>query len=584
MKNKGYLIIIVFVLLFLTACSKKEYVYFNLGCGNTEYYKCELKNNKLNCDVKYPTCENKEFLGWYEANNYEDKLNLYGTFTKDTIIYARWKDESKEIYSTHKEPSVIVDEPSSIIESSSYIEEPSSIMEEPSNIVVEEYTITLMLNDGTNTQFKKVRVKYGGVLPSISNIPTRTAYTFLGWYDSKTGGTQYYNEKNVPVVKKYTKTSNITLYGRWRENTLSIRYNSNGGTWKTSSNKYALNVDGTVIVKSTNEIYEQKVKYGDRLDSEGLVDCNGTIFNWTKKSAFTNSGKEYFIENKGIKKELNQKAQYTARQLAEYAGCDLSKNDCTATVKVNWALTTGLGSSIKLTDKAKTACNYVLNPDDLKIRLYRCPCKQYHNSSTSFSSYNCLSEAALPGGGTKIVMQGMGRGDDPYQTQIAKKTITFTRYQKGAFSYEQKGAVESEDTYEFAKAFIILFKGIFLDDYRLVVNNAGEIQFPTGTCTECYSEGFMISRYDSGKYKKIVDEIFEETKYFILVNDNGSLTYTNYTGTSKNDPTGVMKDWSSKNGMKFMDILKNMRTSTESEGFKFYRTSNIYDCRNLLVE
>ena len=52
-----------------------------------------------------------------------------------------------------------------------------------------------------------------------------------------------------------------------------------------------------MIVKSTNEIYEQKVKYREKLDSSGLVDYNGSLFDWTKKFAFIVSGKEYFIEN-----------------------------------------------------------------------------------------------------------------------------------------------------------------------------------------------------------------------------------------------------------------------------------------------
>ena len=42
MKNKKCLITIIFMMLMLNACQKeKEYVYFNYGCNNTEYYKCE---------------------------------------------------------------------------------------------------------------------------------------------------------------------------------------------------------------------------------------------------------------------------------------------------------------------------------------------------------------------------------------------------------------------------------------------------------------------------------------------------------------------------------------------------------------
>ena len=338
MKRIEGIIIILFVLL-LTACSKKEYVYFNYGCGNTEYYKCELKNNKLNCNVKNPTCEGKEFLGWYEANNYDDQVDLYENFIKNTVIYARWKDDNGKIIPGYEETSNINDEGSSIIEDMSNIsEEPSLTIEQPSIIGDKKtYILTFMYNNGTNNSPVNVSVQNGQALPNVGSVPIRVGYKFMGWYDNAKYelGTQYYDSSNK-AVRKYDKNSNMTLYAGWKANTLSIEYNGNYGEWNISSSTYTTNVDGTVILKSTRQIYKQQISYEKSLPSGGLIDANGKEFNWKKENYKIESGKEYIIQNGTKIVELNQNTQYTAKELANYVGCNLLNNDCTITVKVNW--------------------------------------------------------------------------------------------------------------------------------------------------------------------------------------------------------------------------------------------------------
>ena len=58
-------------------------------------------------------------------------------------------------------------------------------------------------------------------LPSSS----RTGYTFLGWYDAKTGGNKVGNNGDSYVADK-----NITLYAHWRANTYTIKFAGNGST------------------------------------------------------------------------------------------------------------------------------------------------------------------------------------------------------------------------------------------------------------------------------------------------------------------------------------------------------------------
>lgn len=85
-----------------------------------------------------------------------------------------------------------------------------------------KYTITYKLNNGKNSS--KNPASYTITTATITlKKPTRTGYTFGGWYkDSK------YKTK-VTQIKKGC-TGNITLYAKWTANKYSIVYNGNGST------------------------------------------------------------------------------------------------------------------------------------------------------------------------------------------------------------------------------------------------------------------------------------------------------------------------------------------------------------------
>ncbi|HIW77133.1 MULTISPECIES: InlB B-repeat-containing protein [Gordonibacter] len=74
------------------------------------------------------------------------------------------------------------------------------------------YTITLSSNggDGPNST---IDVAYGKVPDKVPK-PERTGYTFLGYFDKPTGGTQYYDQEGVGV-HIWDKNSDATLYAHW---------------------------------------------------------------------------------------------------------------------------------------------------------------------------------------------------------------------------------------------------------------------------------------------------------------------------------------------------------------------------------
>ena len=87
-------------------------------------------------------------------------------------------------------------------------------------------TITYNANGGTVTPSSNV-VNAGSsvTLPT----PTRSGYTFNGWFTAATGGTK--------ISSPYTPTGNVTLFAQWTQNvtTYTVTYNANGGSVSPAS-------------------------------------------------------------------------------------------------------------------------------------------------------------------------------------------------------------------------------------------------------------------------------------------------------------------------------------------------------------
>lgn len=64
----------------------------------------------------------------------------------------------------------------------------------------------------------------GATITTLPTDPTRTGYTFAGWYTSSSGGTQ------ITTGAPHGQTSHFTLYAKWTGNPLVISYDSQGGS------------------------------------------------------------------------------------------------------------------------------------------------------------------------------------------------------------------------------------------------------------------------------------------------------------------------------------------------------------------
>ena len=109
------------------------------------------------------------------------------------------------------------------------------------------YGVTLNANGGSGGT-SSVTATYDSAMPS-ARMPTRLGYTFAGYYDAASGGTQYYTAAGASA-RTWNKTAATTLYAHWnmitvpahvkidsawKNGTIWIKVN---GTWKQASVGY----------------------------------------------------------------------------------------------------------------------------------------------------------------------------------------------------------------------------------------------------------------------------------------------------------------------------------------------------------
>lgn len=132
-----------------------------------------------------PTRSGYSFSGWYTAQSSGSLISASTTVTNSSnhTLYAHWSPLS--------------------------------------------YTVYFNANSGSVSTSNK-SVTYGstyGTLPT----PSRSGYTFNGWYTASSGGSQ------VTASSTVTNASNHTVYAHWTQSSYTVSFNANGGSVPTSS-------------------------------------------------------------------------------------------------------------------------------------------------------------------------------------------------------------------------------------------------------------------------------------------------------------------------------------------------------------
>lgn len=228
--------------------------------------------------------------------------------------------------------------------------------------------------------------------------------------------------------------------------------------------------------------------------------------------------------------------------------------------KKNVVVSTGYGKNIPVTDEITTACEYIFNEDTVQVQLETCTDQyQYKNPDID-----------LPGGA--IFINGNWK---------AKETIPFSQYRMGLFFGEIPLDYAADS---FLETFAVMYKNVIFKSriQRQIMRGEGNkalpvIYYVAGSCTQNYRQSLYESRYVSGEFKNKIDQIMNDTKYFILVYSDGSLVDVRYNTHS--GILDVMKKATNegKDILGIVEALKSGHTQTS-----YYKDANVYDCRNLI--
>ena len=86
-------------------------------------------------------------------------------------------------------------------------------------------TLTVTYNSNGGSSVTAGSTTTGGTIATAPTDPTKTGYTFAGWFTDSGLTTQAVFPNFV-----HGQTANFTLYAKWTANTLTVTYNSNGGS------------------------------------------------------------------------------------------------------------------------------------------------------------------------------------------------------------------------------------------------------------------------------------------------------------------------------------------------------------------
>ncbi len=220
---------------------------------------CSTANKTVTYDSTYgvlpnPTKNGCVFDGWYTHSTGGTKItsSTKVTITANQALYAQWKGNT--------------------------------------------YSVTFDSCGGTcsTSSMNVVYNSFYGELP----VPTRTGYSFDGWYTAIAGqgGTHISSSTMVYIAE------NHTLYAQWTPNTYTVKYNANGGSGTMSNSSHTYDVSKaltsnaftksgyTFLGWSTNSS-ATTATYTDGQSVKNLTSTNGDTVNlyavWSKIPTYT---------------------------------------------------------------------------------------------------------------------------------------------------------------------------------------------------------------------------------------------------------------------------------------------------------
>lgn len=115
------------------------------------------------------------------------------------------------------------------------------------NFAPNTYTVTFNKNGGSGGT-SSVTVTFGQAMTSPQTLPTRTGYSFVGYFTQEVNGVKYYNA-NGSSARTCDLTSNTILYAHWTPLVYDISYSLGGGTYG-SNHPTSANWDSEITISN----------------------------------------------------------------------------------------------------------------------------------------------------------------------------------------------------------------------------------------------------------------------------------------------------------------------------------------------
>lgn len=172
---------------------------------------------------------------------------------------------------------------------------------------IETYTVTFDYNYGDKGTYKSIAVDAGDTVDKPAN-PSRSGYSFAGWYTKAVGGEKFDFSKAIE--------KNITLYARWNSNSGSggstsqvtyytVTFDANGGTTSNSYTKVASGSALGVLPTAERDGYTflgwyTEISGGEPVTSATVITENMTVYaHWNSTEIGTGTYRITFDKNDG---------------------------------------------------------------------------------------------------------------------------------------------------------------------------------------------------------------------------------------------------------------------------------------------
>ncbi|MGN1208485.1 MAG: InlB B-repeat-containing protein, partial [Christensenellales bacterium] len=414
-----------------------------------------------------------------------------------------------------------------------------------------------------------------GVSGANITIPTKSGYVFKGYYDSKVGGTQYYNENGV-AVRTFDFNSDTTLYAQWDMSSTVAMFNLNTGLANSETNLMILNpnLDSGVTYNAGTGIFNININDGQTGYGPSYVLGYSQYMDLSAGDTFTvmyqyvggsRTGGTY-VEIEAVDKDGNDLPDPDP---AIYLYQFLHQDELTVSGIQKFVYT------LKTTDYG--------SPKKLRIRLYNEGARSYTNLRFRIAVYSGNSTTQVVGPMGEPKSKGSTYGQLPAPVRDGYAFSGWFTQATGGTQVKPSTTVTSSTAHELFAHWKKLVKvnydanggtGLsFTEDYAYVGDPYGKVNVYDPSAATMYSKSSYITlKQDSGTLG-----------YYYHINYNGTTQKFNFQlssglpGFASNTPytaiVGVYY-WSIKNNMTIRLGVSNYLAG--SAGFTITASDKVY--------